>query len=196
MELIEHLKYRLNSREILIEKLQNAATKAGEIPRIEQIDTALDNVTTDQISTHFDSYFGFLTASFGNSIDKENILSPISDYIKDKYKQNFIPSYRAISQNFYHKNLLVCSETEISKAFPNIHKSPIITTTELTDTYSATNEENIEQSNKHNIINKFKNHIKSRTDLNKLPEKDKAEIIEQFKSPSVFLKALKDCQHD
>lgn len=191
LDLIESLKYRLNSREILIDKLREKTQEIGEIPCITEIDTTLDNVTTDQISTHFDSYFGFLTAAFGENFDREKILAPIAEHIKFNSSQNFTPSYRAIALNFYHKNLLLCSETEISRAFPNIHTKEIIKNNQETTT-----EKTPQETTQDMLITKYKETIKNRNQLNQLSDIEKNEILDIFKSPSIFIKALKDRQHD
>ena len=82
LELINNLKYRLNSREILIEKIRSYREKYAAIPAIDELEDVLEDVSSDQVATHFDSYFGYLTAAFNTNFNADEMMNRYSSLCK------------------------------------------------------------------------------------------------------------------
>ena len=87
LKLIEALEYRLNSRGILIEQLQIHIENTGTVPSINEIEDKLVDVSCDQISTHFDSYFRYIQTAAPDRCDipftKNKITSYINNYTQE-----------------------------------------------------------------------------------------------------------------
>ncbi|WP_338577390.1 hypothetical protein [Erwinia sp. E_sp_W01_1] len=50
------MKMQLNSRDVLLDKLRRYREKNDELPSIAELEQELDDVSFDQIATHFGSY--------------------------------------------------------------------------------------------------------------------------------------------
>lgn len=190
LALIENMKMRLNSREALIEKIKKYKLSKNCIPKISNIEKELDDVSLDQIATHFGSYYCYLTSSFGSEFEKDEIINRINYFIKKFNQENKLnPSPRNISLEFMYKNLYEISEKEINNLgssifFPN------------TPTLNASKKkQKIISSKKENnctLINKLKYKISSRSDIRKLTPSEQREIKEKYQSISIFLKVIND----
>lgn len=124
LQLIEELKYRLNTREVLIDKIRCYREQESKIPEISDIEKVLDDVSLDQLSTYFDSYYGYLTAAFDNDFDVLKMKSHVARFVEEYIENNDIePSLRAVSLSFSFKNLLEFTENEISELMPKILKT-------------------------------------------------------------------------
>lgn len=188
LELIETLKYRLNSREVLIDKIRYYFETEQKIPDIELLEQALTDVSLDQISTHFGSYISYLKAAFDMSIDYSSIEKVIIKYHQDYLVEHLIqPSYKAILLNFTYKNLLLVNEGEVT----DIIKKNIINVN-VNNNFAQVDFSNYEKENiyKSNLIQKYFKRINSRSDFYKLSFEERQEILCLFNSFSVFLKEL------
>lgn len=190
LKLIEELKYRLNTREALIDKIRCYREHESKIPEISDIEEVLDDVSSDQLSTYFDSYYGYLTAAFDTDFDILTMKSRIGGFVEEYIVNNGIePSLRAISLNFSFKSLHEFTENEISELTPKISKIP-----------PSDMGENKEQSislkkptgKKDILVRKYKGKVSSRGDIKNLSNLELVEIKKEFPSISLFLKALKD----
>ncbi len=121
LELIEKQKYRLKTREVLLEKVRNYYGVHGFIPSVEQIENCLDDVSVDQISTYFDSYYGYLSVAFYDDFDKQSMQERIYHYV-ERYlsKYGMKPSPRAISINLSFNSLIEFTEEEIVALTPKV----------------------------------------------------------------------------
>lgn len=194
LSLIEDMKFLLNSREILLDKLRFYKEKNERIPLISEVKDSLVNVSYDQIATHFGSYYSYLMAAFGDDIDQQTMVDRLKEFMKIFYsKNNIMPSLRTISLNFMEEQLYEFSEKEIQLLLPELMKIeaeiPInaIEDIELDNEFTKSSEECI-------LIQKYKSKIFSRGDIKKLSVNDQLEIKEKYQSISVFLKKLKDAQ--
>jgi len=194
LQLIEELQYRLKSRMQAIEVLQRYYTDHDKIPELHELELVLTDITVDQIATHFDSYFGYLEASLTGQYDQELFRNLCLDYAQKFYQQNHIyPSFRAISLANQYNGLLACSEPEVkfflgseseleiylsskNKIREQSHQAILENiTTELSINSTA-----IEIDNETLLIDKYTNIIKTRQDLLKLSDEDRAEIKEVY----------------
>lgn len=194
LSLIEDMKFLLNSREVLIDKLRFYKEKKNLIPLISDVTNSLVDVSYDQIATHFGSYYNYLVAAFGDDIDQQSMLDRLQEFIKTFYlKYSMKPSLRTISLNFMEEQLYEFSEKDIQLLLPDL----MTIETEI----SVNSIENFELKNKFKtlseeciLIQKFKSKIFSRGDIKNLSINDQQEIKEKYQSISVFLKKLKDAQ--
>lgn len=185
LELIESLNMQLNSRDLLVEKLRACREITGSIPKITELESRLDSVGCDQISTHFGSYFGYLTAAFDNNVDVDTMREELNEYVITYTKRHgFSPSIRAVALNFMEKQLYSYSEREIKSLLPS-----------LSDSSTVAVKVNILEQEKPileqcEIIEKYKSRVRTRADLKSLSEEEKDEIKSRYRSTSVFLKKL------
>ena len=194
LELIETLKYRLNSREVLIDKIRSYYERVDQIPNLCELEKNLPDVTLDQISTHFGSYFGYLKAAFNEELDQSKTTEKILDYYHE-YSSNYraVPSNKAISLNFSFGSLLEFTEIEISNLLGKIEKSshkanPLVE--------SCAGEESDSDlsclGSKSLLIKKYQGRILKRLDFKSLQSEEQHEITNEFGSLSMFLKKLND----
>lgn len=194
LSLIEDMKFLLNSREILLDKLRFYKEKNDVTPSISEVKDSLVNVSYDQIATHFGSYYSYLMAAFGDDIDQQSMVDKLQEFIKTFYsKYNMMPSLRTISLNFMEEQLYEFSEKEIQSLLPNLMKLEAEISVNAIEDIELDNE--LKNSSKECIlIQKYKSKIFSRGDIKKLSVNDQLEIKEKYQSISVFLKKLKDVQ--
>lgn len=194
LELIENMSMQLNSREILLKKLRTYFQKNGIIPLIFELEKVLEDISLDQVSTHFGSYYSFLYAALNDSFDTEPMSRKLHDFIDSYFQQyKLIPSLRAVSHNFMESQLYEFTEREIQILLPNFEEIK----GQLLDRLS--NNVEVDESFKTNtdkchLIESFKSKVFSRHDVKKLSISEQEEIKSKYGSVSVFLKKLKDIQ--
>lgn len=211
LELIESLRYRLNSREGLIEKLRKHYKTKNCIPAIETLESSLEDISVDQIATHFDSYQGYILASLGWEIDTSSTKTIVSNAYKAyKLKHGVAPSPKALSLDFQHKTLPWFTVSEMERIIALLEFEPLLeipTDNENISQNIATNHgtENLADSNQElqsssenarlRLIAKYRETVNSRTDLLNLPKPQLEEITNLFTSTSVFLVQLRKNRH-
>ena len=194
LELIENMSMQLNSREILLRKLRTYFQKNGIIPLIFELEKVLEDISLDQVSTHFGSYYSFLYVALNDSFDTEPMSRKLHDFIDSYFQQyKLIPSLRAVSHNFMESQLYEFTEREIQILLPNFEEIK----GQLLDRLS--NNVEVDESFKTNtdkchLIESFKSKVFSRHDVKKLSISEQEEIKSKYGSVSVFLKKLKDIQ--
>lgn len=201
LQLIEELKYRLNSRETLISSLRDYFEKNKIIPAIEQIESSLAGVTCDQISTNFDSYYRFLLAAVPFNIDKEaQIFKLDSKAIAFINEHKVCPSLKALAGMFKHKSLLEFCEVDISELInlkqhqehchlkENIDQRHDL---EIVDTFDI---KELVPSPQETVLEKYSSIEMTVQKMKELSNADRLEIKAAFKSDFLFLKQLKDFQ--
>jgi superfamily II DNA or RNA helicase len=194
LELIEELKYRLNSRSELIDKIRVFVDYNKNVPEKHMVEEVLENVACDQISTHFDSYWRYLQIAVPEYCDFSEAKSKISAFVSsysDKY--NEIPSLRAIAINFKYKSLLEFTESDIDGL---INVSGFSIEPEQTiDSFTSSKELDQRETIvllQEKLVLKYLPTVFSSKDIQNLDIQDRQEIKELFKSDFYFLKILKD----
>jgi superfamily II DNA or RNA helicase len=208
LELIERLKYRLNSREEMVEQLRRYQNVTGIVPSIETLESSLEDVSVDQVATHFDSYHGYLQAAFGGDIDTAAISSEVSrSYRIYQDKHGIAPSPKALSLEFQYKTLPWFTTAEVARLIA------VLTTMQLLDAVAdrrlgaaesgaiTVQSEPIVQPVQSPVLTedqasiellaKYRGVISSRADLLALPKEQLDQIIAVFRSTSVFLVRLR-----
>ncbi|PTP52458.1 DEAD/DEAH box helicase family protein [Vibrio splendidus] len=187
LTLLEQMKMQLNSREILIARIRALREETGQIPPIEELESALPGVSFDQIATHFGSYFSYLLAAFDQDINQQSMFNKLRIYFKDySTQQKLAPSVRAIAHHFLHHQLLEFTEREIKIALPKIAELHV----ERNDNEKV-DEVVIVEHEKCSLVERYKTKVKNRSDLSLISLKDQELIKRKYRSPSVFLKKLK-----
>ncbi|WP_440464786.1 DEAD/DEAH box helicase family protein [Psychrobacter sp. ASPA161_6] len=194
LELIENMNLQLNSREILLKKLRSYFQVNGNIPFIFDLDKVLMDVSLDQISTHFGSYYNFLYAALDNNFDTEPMTKKISDFVNSYFQQyKLVPSLRAISHHFMESQLYEFTEKEVQILLPSFNE--IIEDLQVGSSDSSRVSERAEIiTTECVLIDSLKMKIFSRSDIKKLSMSEQEEIKNKYRSISVFLKKLKDVQ--
>lgn len=194
LELIENMSMQLNSREILLRKLRTYFQKNGIIPLIFELEKVLEDISLDQISTHFGSYYSFLYAALNDSFDTEPMSRKLHDFIDSYFQQyKLIPSLRAVSHNFMESQLYEFTEREIQILLPNFEEikgqllERLSNNVEVDESFKT-------NTDKCHLIESFKSKVFSRHDVKKLSISEQEEIKSKYGSVSVFLKKLKDIQ--
>lgn len=194
LELIENMSMQLNSREILLRKLRTYFQKNGIIPLIFELEKVLEDISLDQISTHFGSYYSFLYAALNDSFDTEPMSRKLHDFIDSYFQQyKLIPSLRAVSHNFMESQLYEFTEREIQILLPNFEEikgqllERLSNNVEVDESFKT-------NTDKYHLIESFKSKVFSRHDVKKLSISEQEEIKSKYGSVSVFLKKLKDIQ--
>jgi superfamily II DNA or RNA helicase len=194
LELIENMSMKLNSREILLEKLRNYVQENGNIPFIFELDKVLEDVSLDQIATHFGSYYGFLSSALEDDFDRKPMVNKLINFIDLYVKQyKMTPSIRALSHHFMESQLYEFSEKEIHTLLPNLKE--VMEKSLIKGSSVLKESEYVETNNTEcHLINSFKTKVFSRSDIKKLTALEQQEIKAKYYSVSVFLKKLKDAQ--
>lgn len=189
LKLIEELKYRLNTREALIDKIRCYREQESQIPEISDIEEVLDDVSPDQLSTYFDSYYGYLTAAFDTDFDILTMKSRVGGFVEEYIANNGIePSLRAILLNFSFKSLVEFTENEISELIPKVSKTPPSSRGGGREQPRSLKKPT---RNKDGLVRKYKGIVSNRGDIKKLSNLELVEIKKEFPSTSLFLKSLK-----
>ncbi len=206
LQLIEEMQYRLKSRMQLIEVLQNYYNEHNKIPELKGIDNVLMDVTTDQIATHFNSYFGYLEAALTGQYEKNFFRSLCLDYVTNFYQKNhIIPTFRAISLANQYNGLIACSEIEVSVLLGSEFElknylsgqAKLVELDEDVATNFIKSETAIdvvttEINNELLLVDKYLTIIKTRQDLLRLSNAHREEIKRVFKSDFRFLNCLEE----
>jgi superfamily II DNA or RNA helicase len=213
LELIESLHYRLNSRESLVEQLRRYYEETGGVPPIEELESSLDNLSVDQIATHFDSYQGFLLAAFGWHAETAVITGAVAEaYAVDLAKHGLPPSPKALALQFQHKTLPWLTVSEMARIIAPLQArlpldgsagieraDPALKPIEFDTPKPAepperppmTAQENVQQA----LLAQYRGVINNRADLLALSQAQLDEITRLFRSASVFLMRLRSGEH-
>lgn len=188
LTLLEHMQMQLNSRDILINRIKCFKEETGNIPVIEELEKSLQNISLDQIATHFGSYYRFLLAAFGQEFECESMVQRINKFVAEfSAKQKASPSFRAIAYHFMYNQLFEFTEREIKDLLPLLELEPPIVKNVKEKCVSIKNVSDIQCE----IIIKYKGIINSRSDIKCLPDSEQEKIKEKYRSFSVFLKKIK-----
>ncbi|MDP2828797.1 MAG: DEAD/DEAH box helicase family protein [Sulfuricellaceae bacterium] len=200
LKLIEELKYRLNSREMLIDSMRNYAERSNRIPQLNEIEELLPNISCDQVSTHFDSYYRYLQAAVPFILDKLACAQRLNNYIYEyTNKNNVNPSVKAISLAFKHNSLIEFAELDVIELVGKINslRCEVLPCNSFkNETFSdKTNDLHEHQAaidHQARIIKKHLGSVETVQDMKSLSEEDRAEIKAHFRSDFYFLKIIID----
>ena len=208
LDLIERLKYRLNSREEMVEQFRNYHQSTGNIPSIDALESSLEDISVDQVATHFDSYQGYLRAVFGSDIH----IAEISDEVAEAYaayykKHGVVPSPKALSLEFQYKTLPWFTSTEMAHLIGRLTLIPLINGITQDELATSAGEEvaeridevvqtaSVSDLNKAqaqlDLLEKYRGVVSSRADLLALPKSQVDQITAVFRSTSIFLVRLR-----
>ena len=120
LKLLEKNKYDLLEINDAVSALRSYYEKYKTVPKMYEIENKLKNISTDQLNTLFNSYYGYCEAALPYDIKE------INKYFKDElikfcklfYKNNHIvPTFMTIEKNFIEKNLPILNKNFINHAF-------------------------------------------------------------------------------
>lgn len=208
LELIERLKYRLNSREEMVEQIRRYQNVTGSVPSIEALESSLEDLSVDQVSTHFDSYQGYLQAAFGWDIDTAAISSKVARaYRIYQDKHGVAPSPKALSLEFQYKTLPWFTTAEIARLIARLTPTQVLDTIAQGGLAAAEPKAITAQAKsivqpvsapvvtedraQLELLAKYRGVVSSRADLLRLPKEQLDQITTVFRSTSVFLVRLR-----
>lgn len=200
LQLVEALKYRLNSRVQAMDILRLYYEKNGEIPDFKLVENLLDEISPDQIATHFDSYMGYIEAALPDLTLPDIFFTRCYEYSNDFHNQHGLyPSNKAISSASKTNNLLFYSEQEVNALLKNrlqvseLKKAPVKPVVKTLDMgkEDKPNVNNDTDKEKNDLLNKYSALIFSPSDMQALSKEDRVEIKNVFRSEFYFLKLLK-----
>ncbi|HTO20176.1 MAG TPA: DEAD/DEAH box helicase family protein [Pseudomonas sp.] len=207
LELIASLKYRLNSREELIEKLRHYRLTNGNVPSIDALENSLEDISLDQVATHFDSYQGYLQAAFGMNLDDSSISNAVAQaYASYQERHGVAPSPKALSLEFQYKTLPWLTAAEISSLVNRLASAnalakitqveqktsgPEAITAHGKISQAVSAPQVAEDRVQLDLLAKYRGIVNSRADLLKLPKEQIDLITAAFRSTSVFLVRLR-----
>ncbi|MDM8558602.1 DEAD/DEAH box helicase family protein [Candidatus Parabeggiatoa sp. HSG14] len=214
LKLLGELKYRLKSRYQAIDILRSYWEKHEDIPQLQELEKELDGISYDQISTLFDSYYGYIEVALSGQYDVISFRDKFLDWAKSFYRQNSIPpTIKAIGLSNQYNRLLVCTEDEIRIIIGNEKQleeyleaqqpklesvvnleaqrpklEPIVNDDIDNTSESNLNNEKLEEK----IILKYLHTVKTPTQLCQLSEAERSQIRKIFHSEFRFLKLLQE----
>jgi superfamily II DNA or RNA helicase len=202
LQLIEEFKYRLNSRPQAIDSLRMYYEMHSEIPKFEIIQNLLDEISPDQIATHFDSYMGYIEATLPELTLPDIFYDRCLEYSNDYHGQHGIyPSAKAVSSASKTNSLLLYSEQEVNFLLKNRLQSSELKEPSINPVNNSLGIEIKEKTNnkviifseeRDDLLNKHLLLIFSPSDMHSLSKEDRVEIKRVFQSEFYFLKVLKE----
>jgi len=173
----------------------------GEIPDFELVQNLFDDISPDQIATHFDSYMGYIEAALPELILPDIFYKRCLEYSNNYYSQHGVyPSAKAVSSASKTNNLLFYSEQEVAFLLKNrlqisrlkeSSANPAINTLDNKRKEMPGDDDNSSKE-KNYLLNKHSPLIFSPSDIRSLSKEDRAEIKNIFRSEFYFLKKLKE----
>jgi len=117
LPLVRELQMRLRSRVDALEAMRSYWARYERVPRRDELETALEGVSADQVATHFGSYYQFLICALGEQFDLSVLKQPCLDYAREFVRKTngVVPSFRAISLGTEDSFLLLCTDDEASE---------------------------------------------------------------------------------
>ncbi|HDD9753184.1 TPA: restriction endonuclease, partial [Escherichia coli] len=191
LALLEEMKMQLNSRDVLLDKLRRYREKNDELPSIAELEQELDDVSLDQIATHFGSYLSYLTAAFNEDVDIPSMRTRLIEFL-DTFvgKNNMAPSFYTISLNFGVNPLYEFSEKEIQQLLPDYDNlvSARIKVTAPQDVSDMP----VKEVEVCPWIETYRGQPLNLVRFKQLPSDVQEQIKNKYQSAFVFLKKLKD----
>ncbi len=203
--LIETMQLRLKSRQAAIEAMRRYVEKHGREPSVQDVERELDDITYDQIATHFDSYSGFLDAALGTNYNREALQDDcIAKAREFRSIHEIWPTPRALSDMLKYKCLPLFTSREV-RGLPGV--SELLDTSEPTSSTPSQSPDPEHASNlpvtptteispgsdpiRTELIQEYVSTITSIEELRELPEHVLNQIQQIFRSDFAFLKELR-----
>lgn len=165
--------------------------KNDELPSIAELEQELDDVSLDQIATHFGSYLSYLTAAFNEDVDIPSMRTRLIEFL-DTFvgKNNMAPSFYTISLNFGVNPLYEFSEKEIQQLLPDYDNlvSARIKVTAPQDVSDMP----VKEVEVCPWIETYRGQPLNLVRFKQLPSDVQEQIKNKYQSAFVFLKKLKD----
>ena len=122
LKLLKKQEYDLVKHQETINALRSYFEKYNKIPKVEDLERKLNNVSSDQLNTLFHSYFGYCVASLPYDFHKEEIIQYFKEefmnFLEKFYEENrIIPTFNTIHKNLIDKNLPLINKNFINYAF-------------------------------------------------------------------------------
>lgn len=191
LTLIEQMKMQLNSREMLIDRLRRYREQNNEILDFSQFSKKIEDITLDQIATHFGSYYSYLVAAFDQDIHLHPMVTRLQEFIAQfREKSRVTPSLRAITHHFAQQQLLEFTEREIKSLLPEYDYQALAGDSLQVSDFEES-ERKLEPDEKCQLFERYRGEIRTRGDLKLLSGEDLQAIKQKYRSVSVFLKMLK-----
>ena len=108
LKLLEDQKYNLLELEEAVSVLRSYYEKYEEIPKIENLEDNLNNISSDQINTLFGSYYRYCNTAlpFEREANEKYFIDKFLMYCKKFYNETgIIPSFQTINENNTFNNL-------------------------------------------------------------------------------------------
>lgn len=190
LTLIETMKMKLNSREILLEKMRDYFNENNKIPLIEEVERDIENISLDQISTHFGTYYNYLKIAFGDNFYCEKMVLKLKKHFESYIFDNKSkPSFRAISNHFMFEQLYEFSQKEVELLLSNIEVEDVLFVNKINEMKQSVVDFKEKQCY---LINRYKGQVLSRSDLKKISLSDLDSIKNKYISVSAFLGKLRE----
>ncbi len=204
LELLNNLRYRLATRELMLDELRSYYRKWTAVPELSQLEDQLGDVSVDQIATYFDSYFGYISAAIGSPADISRAIEKLKRKRSAYIKQHGVePTSKALSLTLGYGVLPYFTESEINHFLGGIVKGGLeieegggnLIDKSFHEPFSLGDDSEKEvvdnEARKSMIIKKYKDKIAGFASYKSLTENEKKEIEAEFNSSLVFLAELK-----
>jgi superfamily II DNA or RNA helicase len=191
LTLIEQMKMQLNSREMLINRLRRYQERNDAIPDICQFTESIEDISLDQIATHFGSYYSYLVAAFDQDIDLQPMVIKLQEFVAEfREKSRIKPSLRAITNHFSHQHLYEFTEREVNLLLQDYSCQESASNHHKVNSFDGS-AQTLKLSEECQLVERYKGIIRTRADFTMLHESELYEIKQKYLSVSVFLKKLK-----
>jgi superfamily II DNA or RNA helicase len=191
LTLIEQMKMQLNSREMLINRLRRYQERNDAIPDICQFTESIEDISLDQIATHFGSYYSYLVAAFDQDIDLQPMVIKLQEFVAEfREKSRIKPSLRAITNHFSHQHLYEFTEREVNLLLQDYSCQESASNHHKVNSFDGSTQ-TLKLSEECQLVERYKGIIRTRADFTMLHESELYEIKQKYLSVSVFLKKLK-----
>jgi len=191
LALIEQMKMQLNSRESLVDRLRRYREQNNEIPDISQFAQNVEDISLDQIATHFGSYYSYLLAAFDQDIDIPPMVTKLKEFIDSfREKSRVAPSLRAITHHFARQQLYEFTEREIKSLLPDYCYRALADDPQQVSALAELGQKS-QPAEKCHLFERYKGVIRKRADFKSLSAEEVQAIKLKYHSVSVFLKMLK-----
>jgi superfamily II DNA or RNA helicase len=191
LTLIEQMKMQLNSREMLINRLRRYQERNDAIPDICQFTASIEDISLDQIATHFGSYYSYLVAAFDQDIDLQPMVIKLQEFVAEfREKSRIKPSLRAITNHFSHQHLYEFTEREVNLLLQDYSCQESASNHHKVNSFDGSTQ-TLKLSEECQLVERYKGIIRTRADFTMLHESELYEIKQKYLSVSVFLKKLK-----
>lgn len=203
LRLVEENEYRLRSRRQALEPLYRYVEQRGSVPLHESLAAELADfggeVTCDQIATHFGSYFGYVTAAFGEDSEHLSALRLRCEaYARDfRERQGVAPSTKAVSGATLVEGLPMFTPPEVRRTLAELMAQPHAESAPRSALPSAVLDEGnpakrLDQEARERLVTEYQTTVRTQSDLRSLPPQTQQQIRLLFTSEFLFLRLVRE----